>query len=106
MKNFEQELKLQLDEREFSLLGCLAYSKPQLQTNYYFTMQNMSSEVMVRLREKGVRGQEKKAGFSVALGRKEVRKEAGNNTCKAFGVPRHRGRETEGRTDYRQHICD
>lgn len=53
MKNFEQELKLQLDEREFSLLGCLADSKPQLQTNYYFTMQNMSSEVMVRLREKG-----------------------------------------------------
>lgn len=52
MKNFEQELKLQLDEREFSLLGCLADSKPQLQTNYYFTMQNMSSEVMVRLREK------------------------------------------------------
>lgn len=55
MRNLEQELKLQLDEREYDLLSALTENKPQLQTNYYFYTDAFSSDVMVRIREKNGR---------------------------------------------------
>ena len=53
MKNIEQELKMALNEREYSILLGVAGVSPQLQTNYYFTHKGMPSETMVRLRVKG-----------------------------------------------------
>lgn len=53
MKNFEQELKLQLDEREYNILADYAKTEPQLQTNYYFCYPDMPADVMVRVRNKG-----------------------------------------------------
>lgn len=55
MRNLEQELKLQLDEREYEVLAALTSSKPQLQVNYYFYPETFSPDVMVRVREKNGR---------------------------------------------------
>lgn len=52
MRNFEQELKLQLDEREYRILSAITDEKPQLQTNYYFASENSFWNTMVRVREK------------------------------------------------------
>lgn len=46
MKNFEQELKLQLDEREYNILADYAKTEPQLQTNYYFCYPDMPADVI------------------------------------------------------------
>ncbi len=53
MKNIEQELKLQLTEREYNLLADKSDAQPQLQTNFYFRYDGMPDDVMVRLRRKG-----------------------------------------------------
>lgn len=52
MKNTEQELKLQLDRRQYFLLQDYAKVTPQLQTNYYFGATGMPQDVMVRIRQK------------------------------------------------------
>ncbi len=52
MRNLEQEIKIQLDEREYNILANLTDKQPQLQVNNYFTMKNFDENVMVRVREK------------------------------------------------------
>lgn len=52
MRNFEQELKLLLDEREYCILSALTDEAPQLQTNYYFAGEKHFWNTMVRVREK------------------------------------------------------
>lgn len=51
MKNLEQELKLQLDKREYDILSGVSDKEPKLQTNFYFVYDGMSRDVMVRLRK-------------------------------------------------------
>ena len=53
MKNFEQELKMALSEREYDILMGAAGVNPQLQTNYYFRYDGMPQDTMFRLRTKG-----------------------------------------------------
>ena len=53
MKNFEQELKMALNEREYNILLDASGVSPQLQTNYYFRYKGMPADVMIRLRSKG-----------------------------------------------------
>ena len=53
MKNIEQELKIILTEREYSLLAQRADASAQLQTNWYFGYVSMPRDMMVRLRKKG-----------------------------------------------------
>lgn len=53
MKNIEQELKLQLTEREYRILLEASGGEPQLQTNYYFGCGGMPRDSMVRVRQKG-----------------------------------------------------
>ena len=53
MKNIEQELKLQLTEREYRLLSDVACAEPRLQSNFYFVCPAMPRDAMVRIREKG-----------------------------------------------------
>ena len=53
MKNIEQELKLQLTEREYALLVDASNAHPQLQSNFYFSYPAMPCDTMVRLRQKG-----------------------------------------------------
>lgn len=55
MRNLEQELKLQLDKREYDVLSSLTANKPQLQVNYYFCADEFSVDTMVRIREKNGR---------------------------------------------------
>lgn len=52
MRNLEQELKLQLDEREYGIIAALTDKKPQLQINYYFSSRYITEDTMVRVREK------------------------------------------------------
>lgn len=52
MKNIEQELKLQLDKREYDILAGVSGKEPQLQTNFYFVYDGMPRDMMVRLRSK------------------------------------------------------
>ena len=52
MKNIEQELKLNLDAREYRILCEQANVTPQLQRNYYFGYPSMDKEIMVRIRQK------------------------------------------------------
>ena len=53
MKNFEQELKMALSEREYNILLQVGGVNPQLQTNYYFRYDGMPADTMIRLRAKG-----------------------------------------------------
>ena len=53
MKNIEQELKMRLDEREYDILLQKSDERPVLQTNYYFASDEIASDVMVRIRQKG-----------------------------------------------------
>lgn len=53
MKNIEQELKLQLDEREYGIVSALTDAQPILQINYYFGYADMPRDEMVRIRRKG-----------------------------------------------------
>ena len=53
MRNLEQELKLQLDEREYNILQSIAKVSADLQVNYYFAPKHCNLNVMLRLRKKG-----------------------------------------------------
>lgn len=53
MKNIEQELKMRLDEREYRILLDVAGESPRLQTNFYFVSDDVTQDVMVRIRQKG-----------------------------------------------------
>ncbi len=53
MRNLEQELKLQLTEREYNILQEVAKSQPIEQINYYFAPSHCNLNVMLRLRKKG-----------------------------------------------------
>ena len=53
MKQIEQELKLDLDEREYRIIFELTDLEPQLQRNYYFGYPSMGKDNMVRIRQKG-----------------------------------------------------
>ena len=53
MKNIEQELKMELNEREYNILLEVGQVKPQLQTNFYFRHRGMPADTMIRLRKKG-----------------------------------------------------
>ena len=53
MKNYEQELKMALNEREYNILQNVANIEPKLQTNYYFRYKGMPKELMIRIRKKG-----------------------------------------------------
>ena len=52
MKNIEQELKLQLTEREYNVLHALGDGLDVEQVNYYFYYDNMPLKTMVRIRKK------------------------------------------------------
>lgn len=52
MKQIEQELKLELTEREFSILSKNAHRGAKPQTNYYFCYNEMPIGEMVRLRQR------------------------------------------------------
>ena len=54
-KDFEQELKMALNEREYNILLGVAKVEPYLQTNHYFRYDGMPKELMIRLRIKGDR---------------------------------------------------
>ena len=53
MRNLEQELKLQLTEREYNILQNVANVEPVEQINYYFAPAHCNLNVMLRLRKKG-----------------------------------------------------
>ena len=53
MRNLEQELKLQLTEREYNILQNVAKVQPVEQINYYFAPARCDLNVMLRLRKKG-----------------------------------------------------
>ena len=53
MRNLEQELKLQLTEREYNILQNVANVEPVEQINHYFTPLQPNLSVMLRLRQKG-----------------------------------------------------
>lgn len=53
MRNLEQELKLQLTEREYNILQKVANVQPVEQINYYFAPKRCNANVMLRLRQKG-----------------------------------------------------
>lgn len=52
MRNLEQELKLQLTEREYNILQSVASVQPVEQINYYFAPKRCNANVMLRLRQK------------------------------------------------------
>ena len=53
MKNLEQELKLQLTQREYDILAAQTDAQAQLQSNFYFAYGGMPQTTMVRVRQKG-----------------------------------------------------
>lgn len=53
MRNLEQELKLQLTQREYDILQNVAKVEPVEQINYYFAPKHCNLNVMLRLRQKG-----------------------------------------------------
>jgi uncharacterized protein YjbK len=53
MRNLEQELKLQLTQREYNILQGVAKVEPVEQINYYFAPKHCNLSVMLRLRQKG-----------------------------------------------------
>lgn len=53
MRNLEQELKLQLTEREYNILQSQSHTQPVEQINYYFAPAHPNLAVMLRLRKKG-----------------------------------------------------
>ncbi len=53
MRNLEQELKLQLTEREYNILQSVSKAEPVEQINYYFAPLHQNLNVMLRLRKKG-----------------------------------------------------
>ena len=53
MRNLEQELKLQLTEREYNILQNVANVQPVEQVNYYFVPSHCNLNIMLRLRKKG-----------------------------------------------------
>ena len=53
MRNLEQEIKLQLDEREYNILQNIAKVEPTEQINYYFAPKHCNLNIMLRLRKKG-----------------------------------------------------
>lgn len=52
MRNLEQELKLQLTEREYNILQNVSNVQPVQQINYYFAPKRYNVNVMLRLRQK------------------------------------------------------
>ncbi len=52
MKNVEQELKMELSERDYRILAQKTDALPVLQTNFYFAFDGMPSDMMVRVRRK------------------------------------------------------
>lgn len=53
MRNIEQELKLNLTEREYNLVVATTDQFPRKMTNFYFQCEDMSCDTMLRIRQIG-----------------------------------------------------